>query len=116
MSKVKGDAAERRAEELLKSRGFSILERNFRTRMGEIDLVARDGDTAVFVEVRSRASSAFGAPEETVTGPKRRRLILTAQAWAQNRAWEGPMRFDVVAITPGETLHIPGAFDASGAW
>ena len=116
MSKVKGDAAERQAEGWLKSRGFAILERNFRTRMGEIDLVARDGETAVFVEVRSRASSAFGAPQETVTGPKRRRLILTARAWAQSRAWEGPMRFDVVAISPGETIHIPGAFDAAGGW
>ncbi len=116
MSKVKGDAAERQAEEFLKSRGFAIVERNFRTRMGEIDLVAKDGETAVFVEVRSRSSSAFGSPEETVTAPKRRRLILTAQAWAQSRAWEGPMRFDVVAITPAETLHIPDAFDAAGAW
>ena len=115
MSTQKGERAERAAEEFLKSRGWRILERNFRTRFGEIDLVARDGDTVVFVEVRSRSSSAFGAPQETVTAAKRRRLIKTAQAWAQRRGLDSPMRFDVVALSPEGTLHIPAAFDATGA-
>jgi len=115
VSKAKGEQAERQAEDYLKARGWTILERNFRTRFGEIDLVARDGDTVVFVEVRSRSSDSFGSPEETVTREKRRRIIRTAQAYAQSRRLDAAMRFDVVALSPQGTRHIPGAFDATGA-
>lgn len=114
MSRDTGARAERAAEEHLKSLGWSILERNFRSRRGEIDLVARDGETVVFVEVRARASSAFGVPEETVGPAKRRRLILTAQRWIQSRHPESPLRFDVIAISPQGLRHIPDAFDATG--
>ena len=113
MSTEAGARAERAAEEFLKSRGWRILERNYRTRLGEIDLVARDGDTVVFVEVRARSSTAFGTPQETVTREKRRRLVRTAQAYAQSRRLDVPLRFDVVAFSPEGTLHIPGAFEAT---
>jgi len=115
MSREAGAQAERAAEAFLAARGWKILERNFRTRFGEIDLVAQDGETVVFVEVRSRSSDAYGTPQETVTAAKRRRIIRTAQAYAQNRRLDAPLRFDVVALSPAGTLHIPAAFDATGA-
>ncbi|MDD5628748.1 MAG: YraN family protein [Elusimicrobia bacterium] len=114
MSRAAGERAERQAEEFLRQRGMTILARNFRTRSGEIDLVAQDGETVVFVEVRSRSSEAFGSPEETVTAVKRRRIIRTALAYAQSRGLDVPLRFDVVALSPRGILHIPGAFDAAG--
>ena len=115
MSQEAGARAERQAEEFLKARGMRILARNFRTRFGEIDLVAQDGETVVFVEVRARSSGAFGAAQETVTLAKRRRIIRTAAAYAQSRRLDAPLRFDVVALSPQGTLHIPAAFDATGA-
>jgi putative endonuclease len=115
VSREAGARAERRAEEFLVGRGLSILARNFRTRFGEIDLVARDGETVVFVEVRFRAGTAFGTPQETVTPAKRRRIIRAALAYAQSRAPDAPLRFDVVAISPRGLEHIPGAFDGTGA-
>ena len=115
MSRDAGARAERQAEEFLKERGMRILARNFRTRFGEIDLVAQDGDTVVFVEVRSRSSDAFGTAQETVTLAKRRRIIRTAMAYAQSRRLDAPLRFDVVALSPQGPLHIPAAFDSTGA-
>jgi putative endonuclease len=115
MSRDAGARAERRAEEFLLEKGMRILARNFRSRFGEIDLVAQDGETVVFVEVRSRTSERFGTPQETVTRPKRRRIILTAMAYAQRLRLDAPLRFDVVAISPQGTVHIPAAFDGTGA-
>ena len=115
MSREKGERAERAAEAFLRSRGMLILARNFRTRFGEIDLVAQDGQTVVFVEVRSRSSDAFGSPQETVTVSKRRRIIRSAQVYALSRQLDAPLRFDVVALSPKGMLHIPAAFDATGA-
>ena len=115
MSREAGERAERRAEEFLRGRGLSILARNFRTRFGEIDLVAQDGETVVFVEVRSRSRDDFGTAGESVTAAKRRRIIRAALAYAQSRAPDAPLRFDVVAISPRGLEHIPGAFDGTGA-
>jgi putative endonuclease len=115
MSREAGARAERQAEEFLKARGMDILARNFRTRFGEIDLVVQDAETVVFVEVRSRSSDAFGTSQETVTAAKRRRIIRTAMAYAQSRGLDAPLRFDVVALSPQGILHIPAAFDGTGA-
>ncbi|MBI4678509.1 MAG: YraN family protein [Elusimicrobia bacterium] len=112
MSRLKGDEAESAAAAFLRAKGLRILERNFRRPFGEIDLIARDGDTMVFVEVKSRAGSSFGGPEAAVDGRKRRRLVKTALAWAQSKGWDGPMRFDVVGIEAGEVRHLPDAFGA----
>ena len=79
--KAQGDAAEDRACRHLEGSGFTIVERNFRTRGGEIDIVARKGDALVFVEVRSREVSAFGTPEESVTPAKRRRIVGAARQY-----------------------------------
>ncbi len=109
-----GRAAEDLAAELLKAKGFLLVERNFRAKVGEIDLIARDKDEIVFVEVRSRASSSFGGAAASVGGAKRRKLIRAAQLWIQVHGYDGPCRFDVVALDAGRAEHIPAAFDGSG--
>lgn len=115
---IRGEAL---AARYLEKRGFRILERNVRCRFGEIDLVAADGPTVVFVEVKGRGGAGYGPPEEKVTPPKQRRLALLARWYLQQRGWLGrPARFDVVAVTFEEGAavirHIPEAFPAPSAW
>ena len=105
-----GARFEERAADFLKCRGYDVLERNFRTKLGEIDIVARDRDTIVFVEVRSRSSASFGRAAETVGPLKRRRLVRTALAYAQARRLDCPLRFDVIAVEAGRLEHICDAF------
>lgn len=94
-----GRLAEDRAAAHLTGQGWQILARNWRRRGGELDLIARDGATLVFVEVRSRAAgSRGGSPEESVGWDKRRRLRLLAEQYLQEHPWRGPCRIDVVAI------------------
>jgi putative endonuclease len=92
----------RRGEDLaaqhLAAAGYEILERNWRTREGEIDLVIRDGDTLAIVEVRTRRGRALGTPEESITPAKQARLIELAEAYVQASDWPGLWRIDVVAI------------------
>ena len=118
--RMQGDAAEERACRHLDRSGFTIVERNFRTRGGEIDIVARKGDVLVFVEVRSREVPGFGTPEESVTPAKRRRIVAAARRYLSNvppTSWR-EARFDVIAIEgSGEAIvlrHFPAAFDAKG--
>lgn len=83
----------------LERRGYVILERRFRTRVGEIDLVARDGETTVFVEVKARQACAFGGGAAAVGTWKQRRLVRVAEAYlVRHRLVERPCRFDVVTI------------------
>ena len=111
MSPLDGLAAEGRAAEFLQSRGFKILERRFRSKAGELDLVAQDGGELVFVEVKARSSEAFGGPEGAITADKRRRLCRAAAAYLAFRGLEEhPARFDVVAVTPEGIRHLPDAF------
>lgn len=110
----------RRAEDLaaryLTGRGLEEVERNVSCRAGEIDLVMRDGDTLVFVEVRYRRSDRFGSAAETIGAAKRRRLVLAAQHYLQTRRSTAPARFDVVAIGPGDpAARIEWIADAFGA-
>jgi putative endonuclease len=115
-----GMAAEDRACRHLEGEGFAVLERNYRSPGGEIDIVARRGDLLAFVEVRSREDCAFGAPEETVGPVKRLRIVAAARRYlseARPDSWR-EARFDVIAIEgTGETAalrHYPAAFDAKG--
>lgn len=95
-----GDRGERIAVRYLKKKGYRILETNYRVhRVGEIDAVAADGETLVFVEVKYRKSSDFGRPEEYVDRTKRTRLIRAAEAYLMKHPGDRPVRFDVVAIT-----------------
>jgi putative endonuclease len=115
----RGTAGEELACRHLRGRGLSIVERNYRCRLGEIDVVAREGDTIVFVEVKERGDSSHGGAVEAVTGPKRRRVIRAARHWASvHRESESHIRFDVIAIDhgpDGPTIrHERAAFDAEG--
>jgi putative endonuclease len=110
-----GDQGESLAAAALKKQGYKILERNYSTPLGEIDLIARHQGCLVFIEVKTRRSLRFGHPLEGVTVAKQRRLQRLADYYMkQKRLKEQPIRFDVVAITVmdnGPTLEIiKGAF------
>ena len=113
MSREAGYSAEQLAADFLSQRGFQLIERNFTVKGGEIDLVCDDGGTLVFVEVRARKSSDFGAPEETITSAKRRRIVLAAKLYLLTKQIEErACRFDVIAIDGDQITHIPDAFSA----
>lgn len=109
----RGESAARRH---LEEAGYRILAARFRNRLGEIDLVARDGETIVFVEVKTRRSRSRGRPEEGVTEAKQRRLARVADSFLSSRRLQGrDCRFDVVAVEEAgdgslEIRHIPDAF------
>jgi putative endonuclease len=108
-----GDAGEQRAADFLERRGLSIVERNFRVKGGEIDLIGRDGATVVFVEVRCRAagSARFGGAAASIGAAKQRRLILAARHWLA-RHGEVPCRFDAVLIDGDQLEWLRAAFSA----
>lgn len=106
----RGRRAEERAAEFLRSLGYEIIARNYRWQGGEIDLIARDGDCLVFVEVKARSSRAYGLPEEAITSRKRERLIRTAQHYLRRHPIELPVRFDVVALSQGQARLYRNAF------
>ena len=106
-----GAAGEDLAASWYESAGYRVLDRNWRCREGEIDLVVRRGATVVVVEVKSRTSAAFGCPATAVTAAKQLRLRRLAVRWLAER---GPrcdaVRFDVVAVTAGCVEVLVGAF------
>lgn len=106
-----GRAGEDTARVTLEQAGLMILARNWRWSGGEIDLIAREGETYVFVEVKLRRSSKAGAAAAAVTGLKQRRIVQAAQAWLkQNKLRERRMRFDVVSVDNGQVRWLRGAF------
>ena len=111
----RGSRGEDIAARFLKKKGFVILERNYRSRYGEIDMVCSDGGVISFVEVKSRSTFAHGLPQEFVDRRKRKKICLTAlQFIRERRADSRPMRFDVVAVdlTDETATLIEGAFEA----
>ncbi len=110
-----GRSGEAKAVRWLERRGWVILARRWRCRLGELDVVGLDGDTLVFVEVKTRSSALFGPPEEAVGGLKRRRIVRTALSYVKKLGYAGrALRFDVMALCGDEVRHIPGAFGAGG--
>ncbi|MBN2808552.1 MAG: YraN family protein [Deltaproteobacteria bacterium] len=93
-----GRWGESEAALFLEGQGLSILERGFRCRFGEIDIIAQEGQILVFCEVKTRRRETFGAPQEAVSWTKQRRLIKTAGWYLNQRFWDGGLRFDVIAI------------------
>jgi putative endonuclease len=95
-----GELGERAAETFLIRNGLTLLENNFRSRFGEVDLIMRDGDYIVFVEVRLRASKAYGGGAASVDRRKQRRIVRTAEYFLSRRPElaTSPCRFDVVAL------------------
>jgi len=110
-----GSAAERAAAAFLRERGYHVLEHNFRCRGGEIDLIALDGGTLVFVEVKLRRTLARGAPIEAVTAQKQTRLARAAQTYlAFSGGTFARIRFDVISVmrtsARTEITHFKAAF------
>ena len=109
----RGVDAEAMAAAFLEKRGMKILARNYRCRLGEIDLVARDGPTTVFVEVRRRRSSAFGGAAASITASKRRKLVRAARHYMSRLGDVPPCRFDALLIE-GEPPRIEWLRNAFG--
>ncbi|MGB9723808.1 MAG: YraN family protein [Chloroflexia bacterium] len=116
-----GRLGEAAAEAFLLQQGYEIVERNWRCRQGELDLVGRQGGDWVFIEVRSRRSSTCGSAEESVTPAKQRRLLGLAEAYLQAHGLEGvSWRIDVVAVEvdrigrPARITLLPAAVWAQG--
>lgn len=109
-----GKWGEDRAVRELERRGYEILARRYRTRHGEIDIVADDRGTIVFVEVKARAGEEHGGAAAAVTAHKQRRLTSMAVDYlTRNRVTDRPCRFDVVAIDGPRVTLYAAAFDAS---
>ena len=116
-----GKRGERAAEKYLKRRGYIIVARGERDRIGELDLVAVDGRTVVFVEVKTRTSHDAGHPVEAIDADKQRRMTRVALAYMKRHdLLECPARFDIVAVTWPESArhpiieHFPNAFEPEG--
>ena len=112
-----GNMGESIAATFLKGAGFSIVERNFRCVCGELDIIARDGRTIVFIEVKCRNNKIYGPPQLAVTPFKQRQISKAALVWlSKKRLYDAEARFDVVAIVLHEgdlpeIEHIRNAFD-----
>ena len=121
-SRERGIWGEDEACRYLQSKGFSVIERNYHSRFGEIDIIADDCGCLVFVEVKTRKSKSYGYACEYVTESKMKKIILTAEAYLGNVEYP-PVRFDVVEIYYFEAdnclrlksiNHIENAFSAEG--
>jgi putative endonuclease len=94
----RGATAEALATRFLQARGIRIVEKNYRCRGGEIDIIAREGSTLVFVEVRLRRNNAFGGAAASITPAKRRRLAFAARHYLGRLGREPPCRFDAILL------------------
>jgi putative endonuclease len=98
-----GIDGERAAERFLRRHGYSIVERNYRCRLGEVDLIALDRRTVVFVEVKTRRCTRFGSPFDDVDLRKQRQIVRAAECYLDaHRLHDREVRFDVVAVWPDE--------------
>lgn len=115
LKQLLGKFAENRAERLLAAAGLRILQRNYRCRHGEIDLIAQDGATLVFVEVRSRSRQDYGTAAESITSAKQRRIIAAARQYLAALPRMPACRFDVVTLDQGgEPVWLRSAFEDVG--
>lgn len=105
-----GREGEDLAIKYLLNKGFKIVERNFRTPLGEIDIIAKDKAYTVIVEVRRKLSDRFGEPELSVSRRKQQRLRRLAEYYIMKLGKEVPIRFDVIAIEGEKIRHIENAF------
>ncbi len=112
-----GQAGEQLAADFLKQKGYSIIQRNFRCAAGEVDIIAKDKDYLVFVEVKTRRNHSYGSPLEAVDFRKQRQICRTALCYLQQHpAADQDIRFDIIAITITAKKplieHITEAFDS----
>ncbi len=115
-----GQEGESAAVTFLKKNGYRILEKNFRSKVGEIDIIAEQSGVLVFIEVKARADHEYGHPFNALGSSKQKKIIQTAQSFlARKKIFDKPMRFDVVGLTsdsesPGswKIEHLENAFQA----
>jgi putative endonuclease len=110
-TQAKGAAGEEAAARYLSERGLRVIERNFRVRGGEIDLICRDGASVVFVEVRLRQRSDFGGAAASITAAKQAKIVMAARHWLA-RHGEFPCRFDCVLLDGEHIEWLRDAFTA----
>lgn len=111
MKNIVGKKGEILAEKYLIKNNYKILEVNYSTKIGEIDIIAKKDDVIVFVEVKLRNSTKFGFPREAVTPTKQRHIIRVATSYLQKKSLlESKVRFDVIEILNGQITHIENAF------
>ncbi len=121
-TKTIGDYGEKFAVKYLKQNGYKILERNYKTRFCEIDIIAKDGDTLCFVEVKTRSNTDYGLPCESVGYRKRSKIISGASYYVSSKMLDVAVRFDVAEVylkekgifKNPEINIIKNAFDATG--
>lgn len=101
-----GDKGEDRAAEFLTTAGYEILVRNWRNRFGELDIVAEKNDKLIFVEVKAKRNSCFGAPAEMITTRKLGKLKNAAAAYLKESKWDGPWQIDAVVIENKSVSHL----------
>ena len=109
-----GSAYENKAADYLRQKGLTILEQNFYSRFGEIDLIAKDGRYLVFIEVKYRRNDSCGTPLEAVHAKKQKKICRAASYYCLKNGYEDttPCRFDVVAITGDRVIsHLENAFE-----
>lgn len=111
-NKELGLKGEKAAVRYLRFRRWRIIERNFVTPFGEIDIIARKGDTLAFIEVKTRLSDIFGVPSEAVNDAKKRRYILGSNYFLVNKNIDLTVRFDIIEVYRGKINHIENAFTA----
>ena len=112
-AQIAGGNAEDRAADYLAQRGLAIVARNYRSRLGEIDLIARDGEVLAFVEVRMRSDGHFGGALESITPGKQRRIAAAAAQFLAQFPRPPRCRFDVIALDGGEIRWLQAAFDCA---
>ncbi|MBU1237536.1 MAG: YraN family protein [Gammaproteobacteria bacterium] len=112
-TQAKGAAGEDTAARFLSKQGLRVIDRNFRVRGGEIDLICRDGSTVVFVEVRLRGRSDYGGAADSITAAKRAKIVLAARHWlARGQQHDLPCRFDCVLLDGERIEWLRDAFSA----
>jgi len=114
-NKIKtGQQGEAAAAQLLQTKGYEVVTRNYRHKKSEIDLIVRKDNWLVFVEVKTRRSQAFGYPEEFLGAQQVEKILEGAAAYLEQTNWQGNVRYDIVAVSicGGELLaeHIEDAF------
>ena len=99
-TRARGASAEAAGLAWLERQGYEIIDTNYTTKSGEIDAVAREGDTLCFVEIKARATTTFGLAIEAVDARKQRKLARAASLYLAREGWEGACRFDVLGLDP----------------
>jgi putative endonuclease len=102
---IKGKQSEQQACEYLIKQGLTVIEKNFQSRCGELDLIMQDNGVVVIVEVRYRKSNHFGGALESITSKKQARIMATTQYFMMINKVDKPIRFDVVAMTGDKSIH-----------